>query len=106
MTIVVSWLSEEREFPILWTVTDSLLLKPNNRSSRLFEYGAKLFPIRIGCLELSDVYDMGNVHFTTTIGMAFAGSSLIALNLYAFLGFTLGNLSSTNFVPLSLGDYC
>ena len=98
MTIVVSWISKEREFPTLWTVADSRLSKPSETEIKpLLDCGSKLFSIRIVCTK-PDYYGhhFDDIYYSTTLGMAFAGSSLLALNLYAFISYTLGTMGSTN----------
>lgn len=106
MTIVVSWLSDEREFPTLWTVADSRLSKPNTvEPAALLECVAKIFSLRIACVGPNKKgYFSDDVYFSTTIGMAFAGSSLLALNLYAFISYTLGNMASVHGEIPSLED--
>ena len=96
MTIVVHWINNENiNFPNLWVVTDSLLSNSSKYTREikpLFQCGAKLFSIRIICLQPDNNGFLNNIYFSTTVGMSFAGSSLLALNLYAFLSFSLTNL--------------
>ena len=101
MTIVVSWISKEREFPTLWVVTDSRLSRLGESGVMpLLDCGSKLFSIRIACLKLDENGFFNDVYYSTTIGMAFAGSSLYALNLYAFVSYTLGRMGSIdNAIP-------
>lgn len=103
MTTVVSWISKERETPTLWTITDSLLCtsSQSNPSKPLFECGAKLFSIRIVCLSPNENGRFTDkIYYSTTIGMAFAGSSLLALNLYSLVNYTLSTLASLdNSIP-------
>lgn len=102
MTIVVSWISREREFPTLWVVADSRLsVTKETGVSPLLDCGSKLFSIRITCVGPNiKGYLLEDIYFSTTMGMAFAGSSLIALNLYAFISYTLGSMASVdNIIP-------
>jgi len=98
MTVVVSWISREREFPTLWVVADSRLSTVKGMGIEpLLDCGSKLFSIRIACIGPNvKGYYLDDIYFSTTIGMAFAGSSLIALNLYAFISYTLGNMANAN----------
>lgn len=90
MTIVATWLNKESGVPRLWSVSDSRLSLP----SSVFDFGAKLFSIRLSCLEAGPDGFINKVHFTNTIGFSFAGSSLMGLNLHALLSHFLGNLTS------------
>ncbi len=92
MTIIATWLNKEKPTsPTLWTLTDSRLSKTDRMP--LLNCGAKLFSIRIICLKPDTAGFFTNIYFSTTIGMTFAGSSLMGLSLYAFLSHTLGNLT-------------
>lgn len=96
MTIVASWVDKNEG--VLWTISDSRLSDPPLTSGGdyrpKFDCGAKLFSLRINCFKPSKGGVFFNeIFFSTTIGLAFAGSSLIALNLYAFLSHTLDNLA-------------
>ena len=91
MTIIATWINKENiTSPTLWTITDSRLSQPNRMP--LLNCGATLFSIRIICLKPGATGFFTDIYFSTTIGMAFAGSSLMGLSLYAFLSHTLGKL--------------
>jgi hypothetical protein len=107
MTIVVSWVSREREFSTLWVVADSRLSKssPIEEIKPLLDCGSKIFSLRVACVgPNAKGYFLDDVYFSTTIGMAFAGSSLIALNLYAFVSYTLGSMASVDNVIPSIDE--
>lgn len=100
MTIVVSWISREREFPTLWVVADSRLSVKEIEVKPLLDCGSKLFSIYVACVGPNEKGYFDSVYFSTTIGMAFAGSSLIPLNLYAFISYTLRNIANVdNVIP-------
>lgn len=106
MTTVVSWISNEREFPTLWVVADSRLSNSTSVGIKpLLDCGSKLFSIRIACVGPNEKgYFYDDIYFSTTIGMAFAGSSLLALNLYAFISYTLESMASVDNVIPSLEE--
>lgn len=93
MTIIVSWFNRTA----LYVVADSRLFD-TERHQPLLDCGAKLFSIRLVCVERHSTSNniQGKIFYTDNIGFAFAGSSLIALNLQAFLSYSLGNI--INFV--------
>ncbi len=99
MTSIVSWISNEREFPTMWVVADSRLSIENMRNEPrpLFDCAAKLFSIRVVCVQPNNNgHYLEDIYYSTTIGMAYAGSALLGLNLYAFINYTLANMGSIN----------
>lgn len=107
MTIVISWINKENiACPQLWTVTDSLLSQQiSTKTEPLLNCAVKLFPIRVVCAKPNQKGFFSDIYFATTIGMAFAGSSLLAFNLYAFLSYTLGNLANRNDTAPSIENF-
>ncbi len=105
MTTVAIWISREQEnYPKLWVVTDSLLSNTYPQTTlKLIECGAKLFSILVRCRKPTSFRDNirdNSYYFSTTIGMAFAGSSTFPLNLYAYISHSLRDLdSSKNAIP-------
>ncbi|MBK1989364.1 hypothetical protein A0J48_017795 [Sphaerospermopsis aphanizomenoides BCCUSP55] len=99
MTTVVCWLNKERGVNQIWAVSDTRISKQNsylsgNNYSILLDSGAKLFPLYIKCRNISDFDD--RIYFDHSLGMAYSGSSLIGLNLYATLVYLLQNCASFN----------
>lgn len=88
MTIVVLWY--RKKFGQLWCVSDSRL---TSGPATLTDNGAKILPIPVACRhqELGARYVMHS-HFT--LGFAFAGSSLTALNTHAIGSACTQNLAS------------
>ncbi len=70
----------------------------------LLDSGAKLFPLSIKCKKPNTTGFFDDVYFNYSIGMAYAGSSLVGLNLYATLSNVLQNLNglNENTIPLIL----
>ncbi|MBD2293608.1 hypothetical protein H6G06_08925 [Anabaena sphaerica FACHB-251] len=97
MTTVVCWLNKDRGVNKIWAVSDTRISRSNTSSSSndysiLLDSGAKLFPLYIKCRNIMSFED--KAYFEHTIGMEYAGSSLIGLNLYATLVYLLQNCSS------------
>jgi hypothetical protein len=107
MTSIVSWISNERKFPTLWTIADSRLSNLSNEFSDgvkpILDCAAKIFSIRVVCEKQGDDgRSLNDIYYSTTIGMSYAGSSLLGLNLYAFVSYTLGNLLNANCIKPSM----
>lgn len=107
MTTVVCWLNKDRGVNKIWAVSDTRISRNNpsssgNDDSILLDSGAKLFPLYIKCRNIMSFED--KAYFEHTIGMAYAGSSLIGLNLYATLVYLLQNCSSNESAVPSILD--
>ncbi|MBD2692416.1 hypothetical protein [Anabaena catenula] len=107
MTTVVCWLNKDRGVNKIWAVSDTRISRSNTSSSGndysiLLDSGAKLFPLYIKCRNIMSFED--KAYFEHTIGMAYAGSSLIGLNLYATLVYLLQNCSSNEGAVPSILD--
>ena len=117
MTIVASWLHKERADQIgLWVIADTRLSTENSSKEMvpLLDCGAKLFAIPLICIK-QEPLPGGQLRtiesFCGRVGLAFAGSSLIALNLHVFLSYAFGHimLASPAFCLPTLYDiahYC
>lgn len=106
MTTVVSWISNEREFPTLWTASDTQLSRcQQGLNTSMFDCASKILSIRIQCVRQEESgHYFDDVYYSTTIGMAYAGSSLIALNLYTFISYTLSSMGGTDNALPSMKD--
>ncbi len=89
MTLVVSWIKYEMPItiPAIWTVSDSKITSGNNT---LTLEGSKVMELHIKC-RTNSVYPR-TIYYTGSLGFAYAGSSLIALNTYTMLESILSNL--------------
>ncbi len=91
MTLVASWLNlESNAQRSIWLVADSKISKDEHAAHTL--EGAKVLELPVCCRSFSGS-DWGEVLTRKSLGFAFAGSTLVALNTYAALTTILSNLS-------------
>jgi hypothetical protein len=100
MTTIACWFNKESSQHSIWVCGDS---KISNQTSTLLESGAKIFSIPVLCLSTSDSGFFDKPIYYTTLGLAYAGSSLIGLNLNAALSTCLSKLNTLG-KPPSLND--
>ncbi|MBD2295872.1 hypothetical protein H6G06_20940 [Anabaena sphaerica FACHB-251] len=108
MTTVVCWLNKSEEEHRLWSIADTQISRKDRDVlgkqivyTELLKYGAKIFPLYIKCK--TDFFSP-NPYFEHSIGMAYAGASLIGLNIYATLANILQNLNNCNKEIPSISD--
>lgn len=108
MTVVTIWINREKENePSLWVASDTLLSLGKDKTTYepLMECGAKIFSIPVIICKSRSLRTFEKApYFSTTVGMAFAGSSLIPVNLYAFISYCFSSLTGSNNVIPSLED--
>lgn len=91
MTLVATWVNFENErYPSLWSIADT---KVANGLLTLTEEGAKVLELHVNCKQYSG-NDYGQVKYRTSLGFAYAGSTLVGLNTYAALNTILCNLGA------------
>ncbi|MDP3494272.1 MAG: hypothetical protein Q8R82_14260 [Hyphomonadaceae bacterium] len=102
MTLVASWIKYELpdKNPTIWTVSDS---KISIDEDTLTLCGSKVLELHIKCKSLKGLPPR-NIYHTSSIGFAYAGSTLSALNVYATLDSILSNLGG-NETKNNLPDY-
>jgi len=92
MTLVASWMNLERlHAPELWTIADTKII---TNETILTEEGAKLLELPIVCRNVS--MPSQPIYYRSSIGFAYAGSSLVGFNVHAMLTSILSNLGSAN----------
>jgi hypothetical protein len=98
MTAILSWFNqEEGTLPYIITVGDT---KISGGEGTLTLEGAKVLELPIKCKDLTTPSQ--EVYFTSSIGFAFAGSTLVGLNVYCYLQTifaNLGGLKQQNKLP-------
>lgn len=96
MTTVAIWYQDDYPTHPVWVCADSRISGGQSASSTdaeplpLLRHSPKIFPISITCMDHGAEANV--VAFHHTIGLAYAGSSLFAVNLYAALSPILANL--------------
>ncbi|WP_413693184.1 hypothetical protein [Psychromonas sp. KJ10-2] len=95
MTSIASWFHNEGHDSI-WVVGDS---KITNTSSMLIDIGAKIFSIPLICKGVGKSGFLDSTFLETKIGLAYAGSSLVGLNVQAALTTVFANLGGTGIAP-------
>lgn len=91
MTTVAIWYQENYPTQPIWVCSDSRISdNSDGEAMPLLRHSPKIFPLQIRCMEHGTARDA--VAFQHTIGLAYAGSSLFAVNLYAALVPILTNL--------------
>jgi hypothetical protein len=99
MTSIVCWFNKEASESI-WIVGDSRISKNSGKENTvLIDSGAKLFGIPVICRKPSETGFFDNLFYVNTLGMAYAGSSLVGLNVQAALSTILTNLCSVGAIP-------
>lgn len=100
MTAILSWLIKDKDDnPFFMTVGDTKISQMDGLKTLTLE-GAKILELVIKCKDLSTPQQF--VYHNSSIGFAFAGSSLVALNTYTLLQSifsNIGGLSKTNNLP-------
>lgn len=88
MTIVASWFEDD----FAWMVSDSRLSNTDGNSTYpILDCGAKIFKVPIIVKAPVKTFDR-KIIWKQEIGVAFAGSSLIALNVYSIISYVLPHL--------------
>jgi len=88
MTAILSWFNKENgTSPYIITVGDT---KISGTEGTLTLEGAKVLELPIKCKDLTT--PLQEIYFSSSIGFAFAGSTLIGLNVYCYLQTVLSNL--------------
>jgi hypothetical protein len=91
MTAILSWFNREKDnLPYLMTVGDT---KITGSDTILTLEGAKVLELPIKCKDISKIPH--EIYFNSSIGFAFAGSSLVGLNVYCYLQTIFSNLGGT-----------
>ncbi len=100
MTTIACWFNQEQQNHSIWVCGDS---KISSGNTSLLESGAKIFSIPVICFApgLSGFFD--KQIYRSDIGLAYAGSSLVGLNLNAVLTTCLSRLNFIHQLP-SLDD--
>lgn len=117
MTSIVCWF-EKNENCEIWVVGDSKISETKKFASSsnndevtytmLLESGAKIFSIPLICKTIDANGFFEKIFLETKIGLAYAGSSLIGLNVQAALTTIFSSLINTSGIPPSidsLADY-
>ena len=105
MTVIAIWLNKEEADERIWAVSDSRVSQTKKDTTDLLtDHGIKIFSVPV--IVKSPNYNTG--FFTekiidTSIGLCCAGSSLVALNLYATISPVFSQLILVDKLP-SLGD--
>lgn len=95
MTIVACWVSREMTTPSLWAVSDSRISKPSPQSSQrvtLIDEGQKIFSLPLICRKPGNGGFFSETYHVHSVGLAFAGDTLIGLNVASVLVPLLTNL--------------
>lgn len=104
MTTVAIWYQDREPYESVWACSDSCISDPPTHSGSeplpLLRHSPKIFPLQITCIEHGPVPEVAA--FQHTIGLAYAGSSLFAVNLYAALTPILTNLRGSHGASVSI----
>lgn len=109
MTCVINWMAKEPSdtHSRIWTVSDSKIVTLNN-NDLMTNTGAKIFSLKYDCTEIKPgeilIPGMDTPYYSGTLGFAYAGTSLIALNTFAFLSNHMTQLRSIGQKKLDLSD--
>ncbi len=97
MTTVACWFNKESEHTSIWICADSKISASN--ATTLIESSPKIFALPVRCFVpgTEGFFDLPN--FNGTIGIAYAGNSLIGLTLNSALATCLGHLISLGSPP-------
>lgn len=87
MTCIIAWKNNENNKPSIWMVGDT---KISNGSNTITNEGSKILDIDLKVKDISSVNQI--TYYKSTIGFAFAGSSLIAYNVLNASKYFLGNI--------------
>ncbi|MFL9994257.1 hypothetical protein PQR34_25895 [Paraburkholderia sediminicola] len=104
MTTVAIWYQDAHPSESIWACSDSCISDPPTHGQSeplpLLRHSPKIFPLQITCIEHGPVPEVAA--FQHTIGLAYAGSSLFAVNLYAALTPILTNLRGSHGASVSI----
>jgi len=100
VTTIACWFNRESPHHSVWVYGDSKISKG---TSTLLESGAKIFSVPMTCFAQGESGFFDNPVCQTNIGLAYAGSSLVGLNLNAALATCLSRLNYVSSLP-SLND--
>lgn len=102
MTCVICSLNTETpDYPSLLIVSDSLY---SHEQGPIFDYGSKILPLTVNLYTPSINGDFDKLSHTQTVGFAYAGSSLIGLNVHALASLFLSYQIHVHNVRISLSD--
>ncbi|WP_345197071.1 hypothetical protein [Kistimonas scapharcae] len=87
----MSWFNAENNGSV-WVVGDSLITRGSGDYTTLIDSGAKIFAVPLICKAPDESNFFGRTVLDTKIGLAYAGSSLVGLNIYAVLSTIFPNL--------------
>ncbi|HDM8062548.1 hypothetical protein [Vibrio harveyi] len=102
MTSIVSWFNHELNSEsggAVWIVGDSKVTDGGDNPSMLLDSGAKVFSIPLLCKVPSSSGAFDKLVLESKVGLAFAGSSLIGLNVHAALSTIFSNLNVIQQIP-------
>lgn len=98
MTCIIGWVNtEQKDKPAIWIAGDT---KITNEKGTLTLEGGKIMEIPIRVKDISTTKQP--IYYQSTLGFAFAGSSLVAFNIHNALKFfisNIGGLQSKNQLP-------
>ncbi|ELA9373104.1 hypothetical protein QUO16_004426 [Vibrio parahaemolyticus] len=98
MTSIVSWFNPESNGEV-WVVGDSKITDGRENPSMLLDAGAKVFSIPLICKAPGSTGFFDELVLESKVGLAFAGSSLIGLNVHAALSTVFSNLNRLEQIP-------
>ncbi|MFK0571556.1 hypothetical protein [Endozoicomonas sp.] len=106
MTSIVSWFNREGNGTV-WVVGDSKITDGGTNPSMLLDSGAKIFSIPLICKQPSTRGFFEDTYLQSKVGLAYAGSSLIGLNVQAAISTVFSNLNGMGLPPSmsELGEY-
>ncbi|MDO3643848.1 hypothetical protein [Mucilaginibacter sp. L3T2-6] len=109
MTLVAIWYNSERSNDEqIWAAADTSIsnvettLQGHEFHTTLTEFGSKVLELPVVCKLLPNITQ--EVYFRTSLGFAFAGSSLVGLNCYSTLASLLSSLGSPQKIK-AIPDY-
>jgi hypothetical protein len=103
LTVVAVWF--EPFDRVVWAVADSRVSRSGPIGGIITEAGAKLLPLTLRCYQPGADGFFSSLTLHTSLGFAFAGSTLPALNTYAVASACLQNLiSGRGALPPSMHD--
>lgn len=96
MTTIACWFNREKSAPSVWVCGDSKISSP---TATLLESGAKIFSVPVLCFSPGESGFFDRPIYRTHLGLAYAGSSLVGLNLNAALTTCLSRLNTQSGPP-------